>query len=54
MSFVGTRPEAVKYVKQYKPEYMAKTFLLEGLFVVWEKTGIRPEKFTDKMVDMIL
>ena len=21
MSFVGTRPEAVKYVKQYKPEY---------------------------------
>ena len=24
MSFVGTRPEAVKYVKKYKPEYMAK------------------------------
>ena len=23
MSFVGTRPEAVKYVKEYKPEYMA-------------------------------
>ena len=23
MSFVGTRPEAVKYVKKYKPEYMA-------------------------------
>lgn len=27
MSFVGTRPEAVKYVEKYKPEYMA-TFLL--------------------------
>lgn len=24
MSFVGTRPEAVKYVNKYKPEYMAK------------------------------
>ena len=23
MSFVGTRPEAVKYVEKYKPEYMA-------------------------------
>lgn len=23
MSFVGTRPEAVKYVKKYKAEYMA-------------------------------
>ncbi len=27
MSFVGTRPEALKYVKLYKPEYFA-TFLL--------------------------
>lgn len=25
MSFVGTRPEAVKYVEQYKPEYMGNT-----------------------------
>ena len=24
MSFVGTRPEAVKYVEKYKPEYMAR------------------------------
>ena len=24
MSFVGTRPEAVKYVNKYKPEYMAR------------------------------
>ena len=23
MSFVGTRPEAVKYVEKYKPEYLA-------------------------------
>ena len=23
MSFVGTRPEVVKYVKKYKPEYFA-------------------------------
>ncbi len=23
MSFVGTRPEVVKYVKKYKPEYLA-------------------------------
>ena len=29
MSFVGTRPEAVKYVKEYKPEYMA-TLLLQA------------------------
>lgn len=27
MSFVGTRPEVVKYVKKYKPEYLA-SFLL--------------------------
>lgn len=27
MSFVGTRPEAVKYVKKYKPEYMAIVLL---------------------------
>lgn len=24
MSFVGTRPEVVKYVKKYKPEYFAR------------------------------
>lgn len=30
MSFVGTRPEAVKYVEQYKPEYMA-TLLPAGI-----------------------
>ena len=34
-------------------QYFVKTFLLEGLFVVWEKTGIRPEKFTDKICSRI-
>lgn len=31
MSFVGTRPEAVKYVKMYKTEYMATLLLLAGI-----------------------
>ena len=31
MSFVGTRPEAVKYVKQYKPEYLATLLLPAGI-----------------------
>lgn len=31
MSFVGTRPEAVKYVVQYKPEYMATLLLPAGI-----------------------
>lgn len=31
MSFVGTRPEAVKYVKQYKSEYMATLLLPAGI-----------------------
>lgn len=31
MSFVGTRPEAVKYVKQYKPEYMVTLLLPAGI-----------------------
>ena len=26
MSFVGTRPEAVKYVEKYKPEYFARLY----------------------------
>ena len=26
MSFVGTRPEAVKYVEKYKPEYYARMY----------------------------
>ena len=31
MSIVGTRPEAVKYVKKYKPEYMATLLLPAGI-----------------------
>ncbi len=31
MSFVGTRPEAVKFVKQYKPEYMATLLMPAGI-----------------------
>lgn len=31
MSFVGTRPEAVKYVKQYKPEMFATLLMPAGI-----------------------
>ena len=31
MSFVGTRPEAVKYVERYKPEHMATLLLPAGI-----------------------
>lgn len=31
MSFVGTRPETVKYVEKYKPEYMATLLLPAGI-----------------------
>lgn len=31
MSFVGTRPEVTKYVKRYKPEYMATLLLPAGV-----------------------
>lgn len=31
MSFVGTRPETVKYVKKYKPEYLATLLLPAGI-----------------------
>ena len=31
MSFVGTRPEAIKYVEQYKPEYNATLLLPAGI-----------------------
>lgn len=31
MSFVGTRPEAVKYINKYKPEYMATLLLPAGI-----------------------
>ena len=31
MSFVGTRPEAVKYVEKYKPEYLATLLMPAGI-----------------------
>lgn len=31
MSFVGTRPEAVKYVEKYEPEYLATLLLPAGI-----------------------
>lgn len=31
MSFVGTRPEALKYVKQYRPEFFATLLLPAGI-----------------------
>lgn len=31
MSFVGTRPEAVRYVEQYKPEYYATLLMPAGI-----------------------
>lgn len=31
MSFVGTRPEAVRYVEQYRPEYFATLLLPAGI-----------------------
>lgn len=31
MSFVGTRPEAVKFVQEYKPEYLATLLLPAGI-----------------------
>lgn len=40
MSLVGTRPEAVKYVKGYKPEYMA-TLLLQAFC---KKSFVRQSK----------
>lgn len=38
MSFVGTRPEAVKYVERYKPEYNATLLLPAG---ITSETSIR-------------
>lgn len=51
MSFVGTRPEAVKYVEKYKPEYMATLLLPAGITseatdAAWcEAQGISPSCF---------
>ena len=47
MSFVGTRPEAVKYVERYRPEYNATLLLPAG---ITSEASIR-FKDEDKMLD---
>ena len=47
MSFVGTRPEAVKYVEQYLPEYNATLLLPAG---ITSEASIR-YKDEDKLLD---
>lgn len=48
MSFVGTRPEVIKYVKRYKPEYMATLLLPAG---VTSEASIR-YKDEDRLLEM--
>ena len=47
MSFVGTRPESVKYVEQYRPEYYATLLMPAG---VTSEASIR-YKDEDKLLD---
>ena len=47
MSFVGTRPEAVKYVERYKPEYNATLLMPAG---ITSETSIR-YKDEDKLLN---
>lgn len=47
MSFVGTRPEAIKYVKKYKKEYFATLLLPAG---ITSEASIR-YKDEDKLLD---
>lgn len=47
MSFVGTRPEAVKYVEQYRPEYYATLLMPAG---ITSEASIR-YKDEDKLLD---
>lgn len=49
MSFVGTRPEAVKYVEQYKPEYNATLLIPAG---ITSEASIR-YKDEDKMLEEV-
>ena len=49
MSFVGTRPEAIKYVMKYKPEYFATLLLPAG---ITSETSIR-FKNEDKMLSNV-
>lgn len=47
MSFVGTRPEAVKYVEKYKPEFIATLLMPAG---ITSEASIR-YKDEDKLLD---
>lgn len=47
MSFVGTRPEAVKYAEKYKPEFMATLLMPAG---ITSEASIR-YKDEDKLLD---
>ena len=47
MSFVGTRPEAVKYVEKYEPEYYATLLMPAG---ITSEASIR-YKDEDKLLD---
>ena len=47
MSFVGTRPEAVKFVEKYKPEFMATLLMPAG---ITSEASIR-YKDEDKLLD---
>lgn len=52
MSFVGTRPEAARYVLRYKPEYLATLLLPAG---ITSETSIRykdEEKLLSQAVDV--
>lgn len=50
MSFVGTRPETVKYVKKYKPEYMATLLLPAG---ITSEASIRYKDETNVMKEQL-
>ena len=60
MSFVGTRPEAVKYVEKYKNEYMATLLLPAGITSEAsirykdEATLLDTGEDVDKYVDMVV
>ena len=51
MNFVGTRPEVVKYVEKYKPEYYA-TLLLPAK-MMWNLESIERFRFLRDILTMI-
>lgn len=52
MSLVGTRPEAVKYVKKYKQEYFATLLLPAGITSIASIKFKDEEKLLDKSCDI--